>query len=98
MAKCDFLILTDGDGGTLRLTTDSPASHYRIPVLVADAADLSGHFGPADRLGASGLTAADLVVHWATQAGRSPEELAAARLFLGQWPESAEQLPAHLGL
>lgn len=87
MATCNFTLLTDSDGGTIRLTTDSPASHYRIPVLQVTAADLDGDFGPSDPLGPSGILAADLVAYWAREPGRTDAELEAARLFLGQWPE-----------
>ena len=86
MASCDFTIWTDDDGGTIRLTTNSPASHYRLPVLVVDAADLSGDFGPADLLGTSGIYAADLVAQWGSEEARTETERAAARRFLDQWP------------
>ncbi|RKT37914.1 hypothetical protein BDD21_5425 [Thiocapsa rosea] len=33
----DYLILSDDNGGTARLTTDPSASSYGIPVLVLDA-------------------------------------------------------------
>jgi hypothetical protein len=76
------------------LTTDSPASHYGLPVLRIDAADVAGDFGPADLLGdvdrPETLTAAEIVAGWAMNAERNEEELEAARTFLSQWPEGPQ--------
>lgn len=87
----DYLLLEDDQGGEARLTNQSPSSSYGIPVLRITADDIDGDFGPADlidysSIGQGVLPAAHIVAAWAQQADRTPEELEAARLFLGQWP------------
>lgn len=85
----DILISTDKDGGTAILTTASPMSHYGIPVLRIEADDVDGDFGPADIID-GGMTAASVILGWANIPGRTDEELRAARLYLGQWPEGPQ--------
>ena len=72
----NHIIATDPDGGTAVLTTDSPASHYGVPVLRIGAADVEGDFGPADLIGdidrpETLATAACIVAGWAMNAARS---------------------------
>ena len=91
----NHIIATDPDGGTAVLTTDSPASHYGVPVLRIGAADVEGDFGPADLIGdidrpETLATAACIVAGWAMNAERSEDERGAARAFLGQWPEGPQ--------
>jgi hypothetical protein len=87
----DYLILSDDNGGTARLTTDSPASSYGIPVLVLDADDIRGEFGPADTLPTDQpLTGADLVATWGSEPERTEEERTAAGRFLRQWPDGPQ--------
>lgn len=81
--------LSDDDSGTARLTTDSSAISYGIPVLVFDADDIRGEFGPADALPAdSPVTGADLVARWGSE--RAEGERLAARHFLRQWPDGPQ--------
>lgn len=96
----NHLVLRDAQGGEAWLTTDSPVSHYGCPVLRISAEDVLGDFGPADMIDTSGdperihpdriITAADVVVGWAMKPDRTPEEKAAARKFLRQWPEGPQ--------
>jgi hypothetical protein len=87
-----YLILTDVIGGTVRLTTESPIGHFGMPVLRVESEELSGDFAPADMLvdpegGAAGAeTAAEIVHAWASELGRTDEEIEAAQRFLVQWP------------
>lgn len=84
-----FVVMTDPDGGVITLTTEHPASSYGIPVLVADAEDLKGVFGPSDPLDGN-LTAAAVVAAWARETERTEAESESARLFLSQWPEGPQ--------
>jgi hypothetical protein len=90
----NILIMKDKDGGTAYLTTESPASHYGIPVLQITAEDVDGDFGPGELIGdlEAGplMYAADIVASWAKQPGRTEAELKAARMFLRQWPEGPQ--------
>jgi hypothetical protein len=91
----NYLITTDPEGGSARLTNETCASRYGIPVLTIDAADVEGDFGPADLIGdldrPETLTyAAEVVAAWASQPERTPEERDAARRYLGQWPEGPQ--------
>lgn len=88
----DILIYTDKDGGTAVLTIVSPVSHYGIPVLRIEADDINGDFGPSDiiSLTPKPYTAADVVAGWATQDGRTDDELTSARKFLAQWPDGPQ--------
>ena len=93
----DILILEDTNGGTATLTTQSPQSHYGCPVLRIEDDDdrIDGDFGPADlidfrSLGSGLVSAAEIVYGWAHRPGRTLEEIAAARLFLCQWPEGPQ--------
>lgn len=93
--KGDILILTDLDGGTAVLTCDSPQSHYGIPVLRIEAKDIDGDFGPADLIDATSVggaifPAANIVVAWARQSERTPQEVGTARQFLSQWPDGPQ--------
>lgn len=84
----DYILTQDEAGGTARLTTESPRSSYGIPVLRVDTEDLRGDFGPAERIGTG--AAADVVAGWAREPDRTPEEIEAARAFLGSWPEGPQ--------
>jgi hypothetical protein len=87
----EHLIMKDAEGGTAVLTTDTPASHYGIPMLVIDATDVRGEFGPADRLHPNiSLTAAQVVLAWGLAPERTPTEKEAARRYLHQWPEGPQ--------
>jgi hypothetical protein len=88
----DILVSTDERGGIAVLTTASPASSHGIPVLRIEAEDVSGDFGPSDLIGEPGnlITAASVVAGWIERPGRTAEEFAAARKFLGQWPEGPQ--------
>jgi len=91
----DILITKDGKGGTAILTTNSPVSHYGIPVLQITAEDVDGDFGPADLIGDLDhperiITAANIVVGWAKTGKRTKEEIEAAGLFLSQWPDGPQ--------
>lgn len=87
----DDLILPDQEGGTARLTTDTPASSYGIPVLVIDADDIKAELGPADIVPSSPpITAADIVITWDSQPDRNEEERAAADRYLRQWPDGPQ--------
>ncbi len=84
-----ILITKDKKGGTAYLTTESPASHYGIPVLQITADDIDGDFGPANLIGnlPNVFPAADIIAAWLNTPGRSPEEIEAGKSFLAQWPE-----------
>lgn len=83
------------------LTTDSPQSHYGIPVMRVEGAAVADwpDVGPADVLGA-GITAAQIACHYAD--GTHPDNdggrysrptkagLAAAKAFCGQWPDGPQ--------
>jgi len=91
----DILISKDDKGGTAILTTDSPMSHYGIPVLRIEAEDVDGDFGPADLIGDLDhperiITAASIVAGWAKTGKRTKEEIEAAGLFLSQWPDGPQ--------
>lgn len=90
-----ILILTDPKGGTAHLTTESPASHYGIPVLQITAEDIDGDFGPSNLIGDLDkpdqlLTAAQIVYAWAKTKAKTPKEIQAAKSFLSQWPEGPQ--------
>lgn len=87
----DYLILSDDDGGTARLTTESASSSQGNPVLVFDAYDIRGDFGPADALPTDQpITGADLVARWGNELERTEAERSAARRFLSQWPDGPQ--------
>lgn len=87
----DYLILSDQEGGTARLTTDTPASSYGIPVLVIDADDIQAELGPADIVPSSPpIMAADIILAWGSRPNRSEEERAAAERYLRQWPDGPQ--------
>lgn len=85
------------------LTTDSPASHYGVPVLRVEGKGVEDwpDFGPSDTLG-SGFSAAALVAACATGVlpygvggaihPMSPATREAARAFCRQWP-NGPQIP-----
>ena len=79
----DILIMTDKDGGTAVLTTNSPLSSYGCPVLQINGND----FAPADLIGEPPnlTTAAQVVAGWASQQERTADEIRAAIKFLSQW-------------
>ena len=79
----DYILLTDKDGGTAVLTTNSPLSSYGCPVLQINGND----FAPADLIGEPPnlTTAAQVVAGWASQQERTPDEIRAAIKFLSQW-------------
>jgi len=87
----DILITTDADGGTAVLTVDAPGSHYGIPVLRIEAADIGGDFGPADILsGPPLLYAAQVVAGWAAEPIRTAADRSVARSFCAQWPDGPQ--------
>ncbi len=90
----EILIMTDAEGGTVKLTTRGP-SRSGAPVLRVDSRAISGDFGPSDLIDASSVgggtfPAAVVVLAWAKEAGRTPEEMEMARWFLDQWPEGPQ--------
>ena len=85
-----FTVVTDEGAGRAVLTDEHAASSYGLPVLVIEAQDVSGVFGPADAIGGTSITAARIVLGWARRPGRTPEERDAAALFLQQWPEGPQ--------
>jgi len=96
--EIDFLILTDEDGGAVRLTSTAAESSYGIPVLEITGADISGAFGPGDLVGdldkpETLVCAADIVRTWLQDPGRTPAEAQAARLFLGEPNEPGRAEP-----
>jgi hypothetical protein len=92
--RIDILVLKDKKGGTARLTTDSPMSHYGAPVLRIEAEDIDGDFGPSDLLGnlPNIHTAGGVVMGWLSQTGRTRQEIEAGRKFLMQSPDPEVQL------
>lgn len=91
----EYVILTDSEGGTAILTDETAACRYGIHVLLIDAEDLKGEFGPADLIGdldrpETLMHAAEPVLAWALKPERTPEEREAARRFLAQWPEGPQ--------
>jgi hypothetical protein len=86
-----LLLLTDKSRGTATLTTDSPQSHYGLPILRIES---EGDFGPADMVDHI-VTAADIVAGWASNPGRTAEEIGAARMFLRQWPDGPQIMKVH---
>jgi len=93
----EYLVLTDAQGGRAVLTDETAACRYGIPVLLIDAEDVQGEFGPADVIGdlenpETLVHAAQVVHRWASDPARTEEERQAAHKFLRQWPEGP-QLP-----
>lgn len=97
----EIIIRRFDDGSAIRLTTDSPASHYGIPALRYDGCDCPDR-GPAETLcehayhaGVVALfgaqTAAAEVLRVASDLHRN--EYAAAQAFLGQWPDGPQVPP-----
>jgi len=91
----NYLILTDADSGTARLTDETCASRYGLPVLVIDAEDCQGDFGPADLIGnldrpESLMHAAEVVAAWGRAPERTDDERDAARRYLQQWPDGPQ--------
>ncbi len=90
-----ILVTKDRSGRTVYLTTNSPASHYGLPVLQITSEDVAGDFGPSDMVGHlerpdTIVTAAGVVAGWAMQPERTSTEIKAARAFLSQWPEGPQ--------
>lgn len=80
---------------TAELTTDSPASHYGIPVLrVHDDGTFVGDYGPADilpeQIAAAGGIAATAGYWVAAQANAGTIDREAARAFCAQWPDGPQ--------
>ena len=88
----DITMIKNESGEKTSLTTESPASHYGMPVLRIEAEVVSGDFGPADLIGEppKAFTAAQGVAGWGSQPERTPEEQHAAKAFLGQWPDGPQ--------
>ena len=91
----EILIMTDAHGGTVRLTTRGASSRSGAPVLRVESKEISGDFGPSDLIDASGIgggtfPAAVVVLGWAEEGDRTPEEIEMARWFLDQWPEGPQ--------
>jgi len=94
----EYLVLRDAQGGTAVLTNETCASRYGLPVLVIDAEDVQGDFGPADLIGdldrpETLMHAAQVVAAWGLAPERTPDERDAARRFLMQWPDGP-QIPS----
>jgi hypothetical protein len=88
----NIIIAIDKKDGMATLTTDSPLSHYGVPVLRIEADDINGDFGPADILDSKkGLTAADVVAGWAIDKDRTLEERNIAQKYLSQWPDNPKK-------
>ena len=85
----NFHILTDEEGGTAHLITDSPASKCGIPILRIVAADVNGDFtaenvilNPENPTDMSLVTpAADVVAWWMLATCRTAEEILTGELF-----------------
>lgn len=80
------VLMREGDGSTV-LTDEHEAASPGRPVLLVEAEDVRGVFGPRDLItgpGGEQIHAASVVVGWASEDGRTPEELAAAHAFLSQ--------------
>lgn len=99
----DCTIRTFGDGTALVLTTDSPASHYGIPILRHTGCSCAD-CGPADAVCLHAEpqalrdlfgphTAAETVHRWALLAKPGAQAHGAARLFLSQWPAGPQLRP-----
>lgn len=101
----EYVIWKNGDTNMVTLTTNSPQSHYGIPVLRMELLDCPD-LGPRDNIpfpdGAikvfddedqNKITAADVVFLWGYHKERTKEERAAARLFLSQDPEGLQLMP-----
>ena len=78
----------------IELTTNSPASHYGIPVLRIDGDD----YGPADsiehtRYAHAGGTAGTAGCFVAAAANAGEMDLGAARAFCAQWPDGPQPDP-----
>ncbi len=93
----EYILSTEKETGSaaVTLTTDSPQSHYGIPVVRFELLPDSPDCGPADlwpdSLGMlDGLTCADEVFAWGRKAERTEEEISAAKLFLSQWPDGPQ--------
>ena len=87
--ECDFVVLTDSDGGTATLTT---RSLYCIPVLRVESTELNGDFAPNDRIdiGHGPVSAAEIVAEWGDAAERSDKEREVAEAYLRRWPEGPQ--------
>jgi len=83
------IIYTGPTGVKAALTTDSPSSHYGIPVLRIEGEGWENlpDYGPADIL-PSGLSGAALVVQVAGDFDAKTRE--AAQNFCAQWPEGPQ--------
>lgn len=90
----EYLVLEDGKGGSVKLTTESSASSDGIPVLRVESEESHGDYGPSDLIGDlegnDFVKAAEIVAAWGKKRGRTQEEKEAARLFLHQWPQGPQ--------
>ena len=84
----EITLFTDREGIEYKLTTESPQSHYGIPVVRAED-ESPNDYGPGDMLGFCGLPviAGGLVALWARLDGRTEQEIDIAKSFLAQAPE-----------
>ncbi|HPW56008.1 MAG: hypothetical protein KA072_11260 [Thermoanaerobaculaceae bacterium] len=81
------VVLMQEDGGSAVLTDEHEAASPGRPVLVVEAADVRGVFRPRDLItgpGGEQIHAVSVVMGWASEDGRLPEELAAAHAFVSQ--------------
>ena len=93
-----IILWPDNENWEIFLTTDSPQSSHGLPVLrqISKRNPVPGSgwtFGPADPwlpAESDEQTAADIVMSWAREKGRTQLELEAARDFLRQWPEGPQ--------
>lgn len=87
----EYRIAKDNETPTITLTTDSPQSHYGIPVLRYEMHDCKD-FGPMDiipnfhnlELFDTPITAGSIIFTWADNRKRTRKERNAARLYLSQ--------------
>jgi hypothetical protein len=77
------------------LTTEHPASHYGIPVLMLYSSGRG--YGPSQKTYPEkfdsifgGMTAAHTVYTWAINHDLSPETRDFIKSYLGQWPEGPQ--------
>lgn len=87
MSRMRVIVRQEDDGGTAVLTDEHEAALPGWPLLVIDAADVRGVFRPRDLItGPAGelVSAASVIVGWASEADRTAEDVAAAYAFLKQ--------------
>lgn len=87
-----FPVRLNRGGMRLVLSNQHSASRYGVPVLESERRC----YGPSDYLNLGPLpqhgarTAASVIYEWASTPGRTEPQLAAARMFLRQWPDGPQ--------